>query len=163
PQATAFRRGEGLQLQAAVPAHDGDPGRLVLHDADLDLYALAGRDQQAAEVDPLLVGDGLALVPRPARPGRRGGLTRAGLRPARPGSSPGWSAPARWRRTTVIPLPSASWLVGSPAGPGSQLPSRRPRGGRPGGMPAGRPEATVAAGRARQRLHLVQHHAGHLL
>jgi len=91
PQATAFGRGEGLQLQAAVPVHDGDPGRLVLHHADLDLDAFAGRDEEAAEVDPLLVGDVLFRVPRSGQPGRPGSglagavlpFTGAGLCPVR--------------------------------------------------------------------------------
>src|SRR5262245_42069652 len=80
PQAATLRRGEGLQLQAALAVHDGDPGRLVLHDADLYLNALSGRDQQAAEVDPLLAGKVFLHVPRTAHPGRlRAGLTGAGL------------------------------------------------------------------------------------
>src|SRR6266516_5149321 len=80
PQATTLRRGEGLQLQAALPVHDNDPGRLVLHDADLDLHALSGRDQQAAEVDLLLAGDVVARVPWAGHAGRlRAGLTGAWL------------------------------------------------------------------------------------
>src|SRR5262249_14859165 len=80
PQATALGRGEGLQLKAAAPIHDRAPGGLVPHHADLDLDALAGGDEQAAEVDPLLVGDVLPGVPRARRPGRpRAGLAGAGL------------------------------------------------------------------------------------
>src|SRR5262249_2875996 len=80
PQATALGRGEGLQLPAAAPVHDGDPGRLVLPHADLDLDAFAGRDEQAAEVDPLPVGNVLPRVPRAGQRGRpRPGLTGAGL------------------------------------------------------------------------------------
>src|SRR5262249_33315043 len=152
PQATAFRRGEGLQLQAAVPAHHGDPGRLILHDADLDLYALTGRDQQAAEVDPLLVGDGLTRIPRAGLPGRRDGPTRAGLPPARlvPGLVSVGALAAE--PCPPSPCPLVCRLVGFLTGPGSRLTSRCPRGGLPGGMTAGGPEATAAARRARQRL-----------
>src|SRR5436190_14577855 len=80
------------------------------------------------------------------------------------GSFPGWPESVRRRRNTVThSLPVCSSVVCSLAGPGHRSPARCLRGGLPGSVPARGPEATVAACRTRERLHLVQHHARHLL
>src|SRR5215475_15275164 len=153
PQAATLRRGEGLQLQAALAVHDGDPGRLVLHDAYLHLKALSGRDQQAAEVDPLLVGEVFLHVPRAAHPGRlRAGLTGAGLRVTRAvlagrglrlplaGLHPVRLTPGLARVDAAAtehchPLPCLSVPGWSVSWPGARSSTRRLRGRLPGGMP----------------------------
>src|SRR5262249_1473256 len=168
PQAATLRRGEGLQLQAALAVHDGDPGRLVLHDAYLHLKALSGRDQQAAEVDPLLVGEVFLHVPRTAHPGRlRAGLTGAGLRVTRAvlagpglrpplarlqpvGPAPGLAGVGATAAEHCPPPPSLSVPRWSVSWQGARSSPRCLRGGLPGSVPAGGPEAAIATCRPRQ-------------
>ncbi len=89
PQAAAARRGERLELHAAVAVHDRDPGSLLLGDVDLDVEALPDRHEQAAAVDPLGLGVVVCDIPgaavrRDANPpcllARR--ILARGLRPA---------------------------------------------------------------------------------
>src|SRR6266550_6425360 len=76
------------------------------------------------------------------------------------GPGPGSPVSARRRRNTVThSLPACSLADLYPPWLGVPLTRR----GLPRRVPAGGAEAAFRAGRARQRLHLVQHHAGDLL
>src|SRR5215468_2978366 len=111
---------------------------------------------------PASHGPASPAVPGPASPGPASpspGLVSA----AQSGASPGSPVSSRRRRNTVThSLPGCflahSWLICKPCWPGLPLTHRLPRG-----VPAGGAKAAVRAGRARQRLHLAQLHAGDLL
>ena len=64
PQAVCLGRGEGLQLQPAVTAHDGDPRGLVVGHADLHLAAFRDGHLHAAEIDPVGLRHVVVHVPR---------------------------------------------------------------------------------------------------
>src|SRR5262245_60798473 len=102
--------------------------------------------------------------PGPASPSPGSASPSTGLvSAAQSGASPGSPVSSRRRRNTVThSFPGCflahSWLICNPCGPALPLTPRLPRG-----VPAGGAKAAVPAGRARQRLHLAQVHAGDLL
>ena len=117
PQPVTLRRGERLQLQRAVAVHEGDERPLLVGDVQLDLEALAYRDQQAAEVDALGRRQSSSASHGPAA------ASSAARRPPRP-SLPRRPAPhPRWARARLLPrgdadgtLPFSSGFVDQAAG-----------------------------------------------
>src|ERR1019366_6029197 len=89
PQPAGLGRRESLELEPAVAAHHGNPDALLLGHVDLDIEAVAGGDQQAAEIHPVAIGIGAGAVPGPrlllpakacrGRPCRRPLCPRPGL------------------------------------------------------------------------------------
>src|SRR5262249_28583095 len=90
PQAAGLGRGEGLQLQAAVTAHHGDPGGLVIGHADLHLAAVSEGHLHAPEVDPLGGRHVVIHVP----PAAHRGLARRPPPSSAPPASPAPPPPA---------------------------------------------------------------------
>ncbi len=66
PQRAPPGRGERLDLHLALTVPDCYPGTVLVGHDELDLVLRAHRHQQAAEVDPVPIGDGLPGVPRAA-------------------------------------------------------------------------------------------------